>query len=328
MKHSRCDGTLSRTVVKQMKRLVAEYDEVKAGRHGKFRFVTDFYKAYDLKRQNFLKYYHRFAHDSSDQSLLPRKRGPKWRSRRPYPYIEHKVQELRLRGLNRYEISSQLKAVLPTLAPSPSGVYAICKRLSLHRLRPSMKEQKRRIIKHRAGELGHVDCHYLPKGMFVSDPQKKYFLYALLDDCTRLTYVELLPDIGALTVMFATMRGTMFFEKQFGIRFEEIMSDNGPEFGGGASYRTDPMKSPFHRLLVEMGIVHRFTRPYRPQTNGKVERFWKTIEEDLLEDMVFDSPEHFYKELEDYLAYYTYARPHQALLGKTPHLFFQNLSSN
>jgi transposase InsO family protein len=73
-----------------------------------------------------------------------------------------------------------------------------------------------------------------------------------------------------------------------------------------------------------LGITHRYTRPYRPQTNGKAERFWRTLEEDLLFETAFDSPEQLKEELLQYLIYYNQHRPHQALNGKTPAEVNQN----
>ncbi|MDO9399783.1 MAG: integrase core domain-containing protein, partial [bacterium] len=72
----------------------------------------------------------------------------------------------------------------------------------------------------------------------------------------------------------------------------------------------------------------RYTRPYRPQTNGKVERFWKTIEADLLEDIVFDSLEHLQDEISQYLYNYNNERPHQGNNGENPISFFKKLSTN
>jgi transposase InsO family protein len=74
-------------------------------------------------------------------------------------------------------------------------------------------------------------------------------------------------------------------------------------------------------MLKEMEIKHRYTMPYRPQTNGKVERFWRTINEDLIEGTSFASLDEFKQELLQYLLYYNKMRPHQALDGKTPLLF-------
>jgi len=81
---------------------------------------------------------------------------------------------------------------------------------------------------------------------------------------------------------------------------------------------------PFERLLIEMGIKHRYTRPYRPQTNGKVERFWRSLNEDLIEGTHFESVEHFKQELLDYMLYYNKLRPHQGINGKTPEEFAKN----
>ena len=74
-------------------------------------------------------------------------------------------------------------------------------------------------------------------------------------------------------------------------------------------------------MLLELGIKHRYTRPYRPQTNGKVERFWRTIDDDVIEGATFDNLDHFANELFEYLVYYNNHRPHQALAGQTPKAF-------
>ena len=71
-------------------------------------------------------------------------------------------------------------------------------------------------------------------------------------------------------------------------------------------------------MLMELGIKHRYTKPYRPQTNGKVERFWRTLEDDLKRGTTFDSLEELKDELLQYLVYYNHQRPHQGIDGKTP----------
>ena len=78
------------------------------------------------------------------------------------------------------------------------------------------------------------------------------------------------------------------------------------------------MQHPFERMLIELGITHRYTQPYRPQTNGKVERFWRTLKEDLIEETDFDSLEEFKDEVLQYMVYYNEERPHQGLDGKKP----------
>ena len=81
-------------------------------------------------------------------------------------------------------------------------------------------------------------------------------------------------------------------------------------------------------MLLELGIKHRYTRPYRPQTNGKVERFWRTLDEDVIDGATFDNLDHFANELFDYLIYYNNYRPHQALGGQTPKAGRRRQNSN
>jgi transposase len=114
-----------------------------------------------------------------------------------------------------------------------------------------------------------------------------------------LRWVELVPNIQSLTVMFAVMRCFNMIATTYKVNFKEVLTDNGSEF---VSPNTD--NHPFERMLLEMQIKHRTTRPYRPQTNGKVERLWRTIEDELLDDFIFDDLEHLNKELWTYLFYY------------------------
>jgi transposase InsO family protein len=325
MRNTTKDRTLTINYVKKFRFLIKEYQLVKEKKHSQFKFVADFYKFHDTNRQTFLKYYNRFALSNNDYDLLPQKRGPKWKSRRPLPYVENKILECRRIGLNRYEIASMLKPKLKQFTPSPSGVYNIIRRYNLNKLTTPMKAEKRQIIKSKAGDLAHIDCHYLAKDI-VADIKERLFLIAIIDDASRIAWVEIIPDIKSLTAMFATLRIFNYFQQAHGIRFKELLSDNGAEFGGkNIKY---PEEHPFERMLIEMSIKHRYTRPYRPQTNGKAERFWKTLENDLLEDMVFDSLEHLQNELSQYLYYYNHERPHQGINGSNPVSFLKKLSAN
>ena len=118
----------------------------------------------------------------------------------------------------------------------------------------------------------------------------------------------------ALPVMFKTLKIINTLNVTYGLEFAEILSDNGAEFAS----RNNPEDHPFETMLRELGIKHRYTRPYRPQTNGKIERFWRTLNEDVIEGATFDNLDHFANELFDYLVYYNNHRPHQALAGNTP----------
>jgi transposase InsO family protein len=111
---------------------------------------------------------------------------------------------------------------------------------------------------------------------------------------------------GASTVpvMFKTLKMINTLNVTYGLAFQEIMSDNGAEFAS----RNNPQEHPFEAMLLELGIIHRYTRPYRPQTNGKVERFWRTLDEDVIEGTTFDNLDA--NELFEYLVYYNRASQH------------------
>lgn len=315
MRINTSDLTLKRNYLEKYRFLMKEYELVKSKQHTTFRFVQDFYTAHDTDRRSFLKYYNRYKQSGKDIDLLPQKRGPKYKTRRPIQFIENKVIELRQKGNSRYEIVSILKPSLHKFTPSASGVYNICKRYGLNRLTPKMKVNKRKIIKEKMGELGHIDCHYLSKSI-IRGQSRKLYLVCIIDDYSRLAWAEVVEDITSLTVMFAALKCLNMLNDQYQLKFEEILSDNGPEFGPGNS--KNKQQHPFERMLIELGIKHRYTKPYRPQTNGKVERFWRTLEDDLLRETNFDNLEELKDELLQYLVYYNHQRPHQGIDGKTP----------
>lgn len=316
------DLTLIKNYLQKYQFYIHEYELVKQKKHTVHKTVGAFYTANGLDRRSFLKYYNRFTENGRKvESLLPQKRGPKWKTRRTPKFIEQKVLELREKGNNRYEIASLLKPRYKKFTPSPSTVYAICKRYGKNRLNPKMIEEKRQIIKEKAGELAHIDTHYLNKGIIHND-NSRYYLVGVIDSCTRVTWVEITKDIKSLTVMFATMRCFQQLSTEHNITFQEVLTDNGPEFGTKKSSNKE--NHPFQRMLIEMDIKQRHIRPYRPQTNGKIERFWRTIEQDLLEETYFESLEHLQKELLEYLYYYNHERPHQGINGKTPNFINQN----
>jgi hypothetical protein len=131
------DRTLEKNYIQKWRFLIKEYEEVKEKRHPHFQRAHDFYVHHEICRQNFLKYYNRYKQSGDEGKLLPQKRGPKWKSRRPSAEIEQKVIEERIKGNNRYEIHAILKPVLKEKTPSPSGVYTILKREHLNRLKPT-----------------------------------------------------------------------------------------------------------------------------------------------------------------------------------------------
>lgn len=326
MRINSADATLKKNYVQKYQFLVGEYELVKSGRHPVFRFVKDFYEAHGTCPQTFLKYYGRYKQsEGQEEALLPQKRGPRYTTRRSPLSYEKLVLEFRERGCNKYEICNLMKETLGEKVLSPSGVYNILERNGKNRLTVPMKEEKRRIIKEKAGELGHIDCHHLSKDL-IANNSKRYYLVALVDSCTRLAWVEVVQDIKALTVMFATMHCFNILKSRYGIQFEEIITDNGPEFGPKNS--ANKGNHPFERMLMEMDIKHRHTRPYRPQTNGKVERFWRTLNEDLIEGTYFESLEDFKDHLLKFNLYYNELRAHQGINGMIPLECIKSLGQN
>ncbi len=91
-----------------------------------------------------------------------------------------------------------------------------------------MQQSKRRIIKTRAGELGHLDCHYLGKDQIVGSKRRSY-LVCVVDACTRLACAEVVDDLKALSVMFAALKRLDMLAAMCGARFEAMLTDNGAE---------------------------------------------------------------------------------------------------
>ncbi len=310
------DNTLYRERISRYNEFIKEYELIKNKDHPQFVFVKDWAAARKIDKKNFLKYYGRYRQSKKSWDLVPQKRGPKFKSRRPCEALEQKVIELRKRGNNKYEIALIITAQKDNIfKPSASGVYNICKRYGLNRMRPEMKEEKRKIIKERMGQLGHIDTHYLSKHIIPNSTQKLYVV-AIVDDYSRVAWAEIIESIDSLSVMFGVMRCLNILKAHYQIQFEEIISDNGSEFGNRDT--KNKLNHPFERLLIEMDVKHRYIQPYRPQTNGKVERFWRTMEEDLIIDTDFDSIEELKEELLQYMYYYNHERPHQGLDGKKP----------
>lgn len=321
MRDNSFDRTIERNYLQKWRFLIKEYEEVKAGRSEKFARVGEFYRHHGTCSQSFRKYYNRYLQSGND-GLIPQRRGPKWKTRRMPAALEAEVIEQRRLGLNRYEIYAVLRERGGT-APSPSAIYRAFVRHGLNRRSKPMLEEKRRIIKERLGELGHVDLHQLSRECFLVPPATAAYVISLVDSCSRLAWAEVVASKKALPVMFKTLKLINTLNARYGLTFTEILTDNGAEFAA----RKRPLDHPFETMLSELGIVHRYTRPYRPQTNGKVERFWRTLEDDVVEGATFDDLAHFSKELLEYLIYYNEFRPHQALNHTTPKAFAQTKSS-
>jgi transposase InsO family protein len=132
--------------------------------------------------------------------------------------------------------------------------------------------------------------------------------HALVDDHSRLAYAELLPDERAATVTGFVERGLAYFAS-YGIRTRRLMTDNAWSYVNNRSLR---------QLLAERSIRHLTTEPYRPRTNGKVERFHQTMAREWAYGVRYRTSRHRATALPHWLSYYNQHRPHSSLGGQPP----------
>jgi transposase InsO family protein len=295
-------------------RHIEEYELVKQKKHQLYGKAEEFYEGKGICKQNFLKYYRRYLLANRDISaLIPHKSGRKFKDVLQYePEVIEKIKEIRSKGYNRFDISRLMKK-LDGVEIAPTAVYRLMKKLGLNRLNPILKEEKRRIIKMSAGELGHIDIHYISKGTVKETGTKKLYIIGIIDDYSRVCWLEVIDSIKSMNVMFASLELLMRLKDRYNIQFKEMMSDNGSEF---ASKNND--EHPFEKMLKFYDIKHRYTKPCSPQTNGKIERFWKTIEDELLSGEVFETLEEFKHYIRGYAVYYNEHRIHQGINNKMP----------
>jgi transposase InsO family protein len=132
-------------------------------------------------------------------------------------------------------------------------------------------------------------------------------LHVAIDDATRLVYAELLPDERGRTTARFLVRALRWFKAQ-GVAVIRLLTDNG------SPYRSRV----FARARRWLGLRHSRTRPYRPQTNGKAERWIRTVLSECLYVEVFHSAGERRLALERFVGYYNGQRPHLGIGGRTP----------
>jgi transposase InsO family protein len=134
------------------------------------------------------------------------------------------------------------------------------------------------------------------------------FAHAVVDDHSRLAYVELHDDEKAQTVTGFAERALAFFAEH-GITAKRLMTDNGWMYTHNRSLA---------ELLTRHGIRHLTTEPYRPRTNGKVERFHQTMAREWAYGLAYRSSRHRAAALPHWLDHYNRRRPHSSLTGRPP----------
>lgn len=168
------------------------------------------------------------------------------------------------------------------------------------------EKETRRYEKEMAWELVHIDVHKL-KNIKGENPKKKKYLAGMIDDATRTQYLEKLPDKKAKTLAWFLKRWHVWFKNK-GITIKKIMSDNGKEF---TTHHISSRKyHSFEIMLNILNIVHKYTRIYHPQTNGKIERFWRIFNEDFFFKYTFTSWKDLNMKMKDWIVYYNTKRKH------------------
>ena len=133
------------------------------------------------------------------------------------------------------------------------------------------------------------------------------FVHTVIDDHSRIAYAEICTDETAATAIGVLQRAVAWYADH-GITVERVLSDNG------SAYRSYAWRD----ACTELGIVHKRTRPYRPQTNGKIERFHRTLADGWAYARFYESTAQRNAELPDWLHFYNHHRAHSAIGGKPP----------
>ena len=300
--------------VKRWKPILEEYEKIQNKVLPRsFILVKDLCLAHYISNKELRRYYRKWQEgEKQDDSLLPARRGARPGSRRTPKEIERNILKAYRRfGSNRYELVLLFKPYYLDKTPSSATMDRIKKRYPLNE---SQKKIIKRYEKLTPGELAHIDLTKVPKDIRTVFKIKGLYAAALEDDCTRLTYSEILKDKKASTLTYFMVRALSWFKQIYNFEFEKVLSDNGPEFKGSLD-----REHPFETMCNQLGIKHIYTRPYRPQTNGKVEAFWKIIKNEFFYPNSFDSLKDLIYNLGNFLFEYNHLRRHGGIDYLTPY---------
>ena len=213
--------------------------------------------------------------------------------------------------------------IAETLGMALSTVSGILTRIGMGRLGRLGLEPAERYERERPGELVHIDVKKLGR---IARPghrmlgtragtgyhRRAYeqgweFVHIAIDDCTRLAYAEVLDDEKATTAVGFLRRAVAFYRRH-GITVERLITDNG------SAYRAT-----VHAIACRtLAIRHLRTRPYRSQTNGKAERFIRTLLGGWAYGALYRNSSERAAALDGWIDHYNHHRPHSALGRKPP----------
>ena len=250
--------------------------------------------------------------------------------------IPHRTSEERTQAIAALRRLRLTGAQIAELLRMPlSTVSAILTRIGLGRLSAlEPREPANRYEKQRPGELVHIDVKKLGRisgaGHRVTGDRSKQgsrnhgkrstgweFVHVAVDDATRLAYVEVLENEKGATAAGFLRRALVFFAS-YGISVERVLTDNGPAY-----------RSVVHALACKaLGLKHSRTRPYRPRTNGKAERFIRTMLGGWAYGALYGTSEERRLGLAGWLEFYNRRRPHGSLGRQPPVARLQALRNN
>jgi transposase InsO family protein len=163
-----------------------------------------------------------------------------------------------------------------------------------------------RVVGRQQGDLNKRATPGLPKGADYKPRTGIAYLHTVIDDHSRLAYVEICSDERADTASAVLRRAVAWYQER-GVTAERVLSDNG------SCYRSNLWRE----VCAELGIKHKRTRPYRPQTNGKIERFHRTLADGWAYARHYSSDAERRAALPRWLHFYNHHRIHSAT-GGTP----------
>jgi transposase InsO family protein len=265
--------------------------------------------------------------------LLDRSSRPHRSPRRLAPTTVEAIRSLRKLRMTAAQIAEILGLALST-------VSAWLKRIGLgKRSRLEPPEPPNRYERRHPGELVHVDIKQLGRisergaGHRVVGNRGSQFarrdrgpargvtrfeyLHVMIDDHSRLAYAEVLPTLTARCAIAFLRRAVAWFAER-GVEIRAVMSDNGSAYVAHA----------YRQALAQLGLRHLRTRPYRPRTNGKAERFIQTLLNEWAYDRIYGSSTERTAALRPYLQRYNYSRPHGSLGHRPPTSRLTNLTRN
>ena len=228
----------------------------------------------------------------------------------------------------RRELGAGPHRIAHELGMAGSTVYGILRRQGVAVL-ARLDRTTRSVIRYERehpGELIHVDVKKLGRipdgggkrfdpgfaetgaGKRRRGPRRGHeYVHVAVDDYSRFAHVEILPDERGETTAGFLLRATQAFAR-VGISVQRVLSDNGGNYRSFA----------YQAAANELGIGRRYTRPFRPQTNGKAEAFIKTLQREWAYRRPYSSNQERRDALQAFLVDYNYARPHTAIGNQPP----------